>query len=407
MAQTIPPPATSWSDIPLDLAGLVLRRLPARADRVRFAAVCLQWRRAAREVPLPAPLPLLALPDGTVYSLPGTKRFRFPGCEGYVDACGSWLAFSGEDGCFLRNPFTNATVTLPQHFRVQVQDPFRRAGDETGLAWTEMEDAAEQLTIYKLVFCSPQLIAAFVRFRSSARVAVCQPGAASWWSVHMGHRFPKLVDMAFHRGNLYVVDCIESLFRIDISVDDRTGDPWVSRVLKDISCNPCRPNIGVDEDVTVMMLYLVELHGALLMVSRKMHGQRKTPVVAAGAWYELAIRNDDFLRTVIPTRRNEFEVFRADFQQSKWSKVTAMGDDQVLFLRRRCSRFVRVSQEEMPGDRIVFMDKDNEDHSWCEEDGSTDSCSVYDLRDGSISAFAPGVSWKPSSVPATWLFPQD
>ncbi|CAO2142274.1 unnamed protein product [Urochloa humidicola] len=405
MAETIPPPPppTSWSDIPLDLAGLVLRRLHAHADRVRFAAVCLQWRRAAREVPLPASLPLLALPDGTVYSLPGTGPFRFPACAGYADACGSWLAFSGEDGCFLRNPFTNAIVTLPQQFRVQVEDPFRRTRDVT---WSEMEDAAEQLTIYKLVFCSPQLIAAFVRFQNSARVAVCQPGAASWWSVHMGYRFPKLVDMAFHQGNLYIVDCMEFLFKIDINVDDTTGDPWVSRVRKDIRCNPCPLNVGVDENVIVKMLYLVELHGALLMVRRKMYGQRKTSVVAAGAWYEVAIRNDDFLRTVTPTRRNEFEVFRADLQQSKWSEMTTIGDDQVLFLRRRCSRFVRVSQE-MLGDRIVFMDKDNEDHSWCEEDASLDSCSVYDLRDGSISAFAPGVSWKPGSVPATWLFPQD
>jgi hypothetical protein len=45
----------------------------------------------------------------------------------------------------------------------------------------------------------------------------------------------------------------------------------------------------------------------------------------------------------------EFEVFMADFQQSKWTKVTNIGDDQVLFLRRRCSRFNRVSPEEMLG----------------------------------------------------------
>ncbi|CAO2149565.1 unnamed protein product [Urochloa humidicola] len=138
-----------------------------------------------------------------------------------------------------------------------------------------------------------------------------------------------------------------------------------------------------------------------------MHGQRKTPVIAADARYEVAVRNEDFLRTVIPTGQNEFEVLRADFQQSRWSKVTTIGHDQVLFLRRRCSRFVHVSQREMLGDRIVFLNNDDEDHSWCEEDESSDSCSVYDMRDGSISAFAPGVSWKCGSVPATWLFPHD
>nr|CAB3490241.1 unnamed protein product [Digitaria exilis] len=47
---------------------------------------------------------------------------------------------------------------------------------------------------------------------------------------------------------------------------------------------------------------------------------------------------------------NEFKLFRVDFQQSKWVEVTTIGDNQVLFLRRRCSRFIPVSLEEMPGD---------------------------------------------------------
>ncbi|TVU24399.1 hypothetical protein EJB05_26833, partial [Eragrostis curvula] len=118
MAETRAP--QSLSDIPLDLAGLVLRRLPAHVDRIRFAAVCPQWRVAAREVTLPPPLPLLALPDGTVYSLPRSEPFRLPACEGYTDASGGWLVFSSEDGCFLKDPLSNAIVTLPalSHARV-------------------------------------------------------------------------------------------------------------------------------------------------------------------------------------------------------------------------------------------------------------------------------------------------
>ncbi|KAF8647650.1 hypothetical protein HU200_065287 [Digitaria exilis] len=92
MAETAP---LSWSNIPLELAGLVLRCLDSHVDRVRFAAVCLQWRVAAREIPLPPPLPLLALPDGTVYSLPGRQPFHVPACSGYTEACGgNWLLFS-------------------------------------------------------------------------------------------------------------------------------------------------------------------------------------------------------------------------------------------------------------------------------------------------------------------------
>ena len=111
---------TSWSDIPLDLAGRILRRLPAHVDRVRFAAVCPQWRAATRHGPLPPPLPLLLLSDSRVYSLPGSEPFHFSGFTGtgYTDACGDWLVFSGEEGCFLRDPFSNATVTLPPLSRI-------------------------------------------------------------------------------------------------------------------------------------------------------------------------------------------------------------------------------------------------------------------------------------------------
>jgi len=92
------------------------------------------------------------------------------------------------------------------------------------------------------------------------------------------------------------------------------------------------------------MLYLVEFesHGTLLMVHRKTYGQGRIGPrwLVAGTFISSGW---------------EFEVFMADFQQSKWTKVTTIGDDQVLFLRRRCSRFIRVSPEEMPGDRIVFL----------------------------------------------------
>jgi hypothetical protein len=116
----------SWADIPRDLAGMVLRLLPSRADRVRFAAVCPQWRAAARQLPLPPPLPLLALPDGTFYSLPNGERFRFPGfgCAGYKSACcGRWLVFPRDDGCFLVDPFSGSTVVLPPLSRVRLRPP--------------------------------------------------------------------------------------------------------------------------------------------------------------------------------------------------------------------------------------------------------------------------------------------
>ncbi|KAK3119258.1 hypothetical protein QOZ80_9BG0716730 [Eleusine coracana subsp. coracana] len=383
----------SWSDIPLDLTGLVLRRLPAHVDRVRFAAVCPQWRVAAREVPLPPPLPLLALPDGTVYSIPCSELLRFPACAGYADACGNWLAFSEEGGCFLRNPLSNTTVALPGMFCVQA--PRRGAGEqpvgETGVTWSEMVDTPEKLTMYKLLFCSPQLIATFVRFQKTAWVAVCRPGS-SWWSVHTDHPFPLFVDVVFQQGKLYVLDHLKDvLFAIDICVDYTTGNPWISRVQQAIrSVPPLRLFRTAGEIVITKVLYLVESPGALLMVHRKMHGR---------------LMNQADTRTAVPTGVNEFEVFKADFVRSQWTKVTTIGDDRVLFLRRRCSRFVSISQNEMPGDCIVFFENDNEDHDWYDEENSY-TWYVYDMKNGNVSTCPPMCSWKPGPVPATWLFPE-
>ncbi|CAO2144692.1 unnamed protein product [Urochloa humidicola] len=85
-------PPCAWSDIPLDLVGLIIGCLPAHLDRVRFAAVCPQWRSAAWQVLKSPPLPLLALKDGTFHSIPRGELLHFAGCDaGFTTGCGNWL----------------------------------------------------------------------------------------------------------------------------------------------------------------------------------------------------------------------------------------------------------------------------------------------------------------------------
>ncbi|GJN04837.1 hypothetical protein PR202_ga22412 [Eleusine coracana subsp. coracana] len=378
----------SWSDIPLELAGLVLCRLPAHVDRVRFAAVCPQWRVAAREVPLSPPLPLLALPDGTVYSLPKSEPFSLPACAGYTDACSNWLLFSQEDGCFLRDPFSNATVTLtlPPLSQVRV----RYVGDELGSGST----------------MSPNLIAASIWFQESSQIAVCQPGATSWWSMMHLDVHPIFCDLTFHQGKLYALDHHQGdLFSVDTSIDHNTGDPWISQIWRVISgvfdqFITATPSYGV-----LKMLYLAELHGRLLIVRRSMNRRFK-----ASLTLELAARS----------WMNEFEVFEGDFEQSQWSRVTTIGDDQVLFLERGCCKFVCVSQYKMQGDRIFLLeDGDDDDLENGDDDdlGNGDGdgsqyyeerlgpCKVFNIRDSKVSDPLPTVSWKHSPARATWLFP--
>ncbi|KAL6607013.1 hypothetical protein ACP70R_042666 [Stipagrostis hirtigluma subsp. patula] len=69
-----------WSDLPPELVGLVLRRLPSYLDRLRFRAVCRQWRLAAQQQEqqpqLPPSLPWLRLHGLTFRSLPGGEVLR-------------------------------------------------------------------------------------------------------------------------------------------------------------------------------------------------------------------------------------------------------------------------------------------------------------------------------------------
>nr|CAB3490243.1 unnamed protein product [Digitaria exilis] len=322
---------------------MVLGRLPAHVDRVRIAAVCPQWRAAARQGGLPPPMPLLLLPDATVYSLPGRGPFHFPSCAGYTDTCGDWLVFSGEDGYFLKNPFSNATAMLPPLSRIQFQHVGGESVNVVAGAWMEIYQR-EELVASKIMFCSPHLVAAIIRFRHGGTtwIAVCQPGATSFWSVRVDHRWtPMFLDLVFHQGKLYSLDGVDTLLAVDVSVDPSTGDP------------------------------------------------------SPGQWDRI----ED-----VAAEQNWFEVYEANFEQSRWAKVTTLGDDHVLFLCQRWCRSVSISYNEMPGDRIFFMDTD-EEYYLCYSKEASSSCRVYDMRDGKVSTPLPLLSWKPGKVFATWLLP--
>ncbi|XP_066338431.1 F-box protein SKIP23-like [Miscanthus floridulus] len=250
-----------WSNIPLDLAGLVLKRLPAHVDRVRFAAVCPQWRSAARQLKLPPPRPLLALKAGDIfYSMPrgeplnfaGYKNGHLDGCrKGFYTACGNWLVYRRIDDLLLLDPFSGATMTLPP------PDSFH----DTDMSEKLFMDVRYSQVI-KLMVCSPNLIDILFQGKESNRIAVCRPGC-SMWSVARDLSL-WITDMAFYQGKLYVVDYHEDLLALVISVDDNTGDPWVARIGRVI-------NVGHfdDQRTLLRMLYLVESCGSLLLVRRR------------------------------------------------------------------------------------------------------------------------------------------
>ncbi|XP_024314483.1 uncharacterized protein LOC112270690 [Brachypodium distachyon] len=111
-----------WSELPSELLGLVLSRLPSHADRVRLPAVCRPWRSSVRlqqPLPLPPLLPWLALCRGTFLSLPDGAVHRLPVADEDVSfriSTGSTLFLVHDDGrCSMVNPCFPATTTpLPE-----------------------------------------------------------------------------------------------------------------------------------------------------------------------------------------------------------------------------------------------------------------------------------------------------
>ncbi|CAL5002584.1 unnamed protein product [Urochloa decumbens] len=110
--------SASWEDLPADLIGLVLLRLPSLADRVRLRASCRPWRAAAKQMkpPLPPPLPWLAFCDGSIVDLDGAPVRCAPilrdGVFCYLAVDNSAFLIHDDGACSLMNPLSGLTLPL-------------------------------------------------------------------------------------------------------------------------------------------------------------------------------------------------------------------------------------------------------------------------------------------------------
>ncbi|CAO2144699.1 unnamed protein product [Urochloa humidicola] len=389
-------PPRSWADLPLELAGLVLGRLPSHVDRLHFAAVCPQWHSAARQVRLPPPPPLLALKNGrTFYSMPMGKplRVHFPNCDNgfptfnrehsdFRTVSGNWLVYRQFSSLLLLDPFSGATMTLPAPSSVNY------SSDVPSMQVYQFE-------VIKLIVCSSDLIAALFLNRSSNRIAVCRPGASLWsvaWDLSLS-----ITDMAFYQGKLYAVNYGEELLALDISVDDNTGDPQVAQIGKVIEVNYfadlCFSNKFNDPMTFKRMLYLVESRGSLLLVRRRI--------------FRSHVNGKGQIHTFSGQCEPEVAVFKADFVQSWWAKVATLGDDQALFLGP-CSRAVCMPQHDSPGNRFWFLDDYKNFHPWGKDlkTSSSSDTSGMAYHHEPFSPF-PMISWRGylGRAGAAWLFP--
>jgi hypothetical protein len=199
--------------------------------------------------------------------------------------------------------------------------------------------------------------------------------------------------MVFYQGKLYAVAKDENLLVVNISEDHSTGDPQVSKIGRVIKGDPWYPAVFENNTRPRKKLYLVESCGALLMVRRVIWCRVPEPGV----------------KGKVVAGQSKFEVFEADFEHSRWVKASTVGDDQVLYLGRRCSRAMSVSAYGFSGDLIFFLDDDEQNRVEYHYEDENTSFHVYDMRSGTVRTASPTISWKRCNemLLAAWLFPQD
>ncbi|CAN6191166.1 unnamed protein product [Urochloa humidicola] len=306
--------ALSWFDLPPELLGLVLKRLPSLADRVRVRLVCKPWHSNARLQPRPPPLPWLTLPNGTFLSIPHGEIHCMPilddaRCYGSVD---NWLFLVHRDGkCSLVNPFSKDTLELP---------------NVSTLCGREI-DAYSEFTpheLCKLVVLSPLHSSpnSLVAIMHDYSICICQPPVLA---DAIRQPFPLIHQVLFFEGKLYALDLHERLLILEIG-EGIGSMPKISSV----ECIIDSPNglSGTPEPLSkdgVYMIkqYLVESSGRLLMVTRWICSMGPQPGPS-----------HDFVGL---DRPGAFQVVEADLsaRPGRWRRVSELGG-QSLFIGSHC-----------------------------------------------------------------------
>ncbi|KAL6662113.1 hypothetical protein ACP70R_001497 [Stipagrostis hirtigluma subsp. patula] len=403
---------SSWAELPEDILGQVLLRLPSLDDRVRLRAVCRPWRAgaAARRHPrLPPPLPWLALRDGSLVDLHGAPVRCAPIVR---EGVFSYLAFDNlaflvhDDGaCSLMNPLSGITLPLPKLAPV-----VRRALQESEF----YNQSYLTKTHVKAILSSPlhsavdPLVAVMNLEENNVAISACKQNDAICISMSPGRtRLSTRIcatDIAFLHRKLYVLtDKLDAgrlsepkqLSGFDQCIND---DPEQKQIY--YSDNPKQQQVyripGSDPGYLVLR-YLAESNGRLLMVRRWMS-------------FPANARLGDHDRTI------RFEVFEADLTTvpGRWMKVESLAG-QALFLGSECSKSVLASQFAggIQEDCIYFVHRvfDNPSKEFFGPcvDPLADS-GVYNMRDREFMPLMPEAvmtELRRKRLFLTWFFPAD
>lgn len=407
---------SGWPDLPPDLLGVVLHRLPSLVDRVRLRAVCRAWRSSATlQPPPPVQLPWIVFGDGTLLDVASSTahRVRLPNdAAGCYSAGDNMLFVMHDDGrCSLMNAFSGAMTPQPELaalLRYYKVDP---------------HDGMYKTRIEKVVVSMPSVVLPLIAvLTSDCRVIVStrRQGGEINSCLVLSELF--ILDIALFQGKIYAVSHNEELLGFELG-NGRLVKPTPAGVKPDVtggvtliegnrahdshdSSHYVRYRIQKRFPDSVARLYLVESDGKLLMVKRWVRWDM--PDSTAKRRVRSGTDGPGYRRM---ERTQRLDVFEADLgdgrpRVGRWKKVDELGG-RAIFVCARCSKSAPAGDGARQ-DCIYFLRRQYLGRK--PGDGSLGDSGVYDTRRKTITALLPE-----SSVPAplpwdsprfpTWFFP--
>lgn len=359
----------NWAELPRDLLISIAQRVKVIEDFIAFGAVCTSWRTAAPKGNfdvLSPQVPLLMLADKDddyreFYSLSKqiVSRIFLPevrGRECFISE--GWIctaAYTGEVN--LLHPFSRTQIQLPPQ--------------EVLLAFDCVEPEGVYPCIDQAVLsASPSLTSDYVLVVSFYGYVNClafwRPGDHTWTNMKIDRSTVDggVTSLKYYKGKFYAV-----YYSGQVWVYDPIGEP---RIL-----------VWREDDMfqrPFVQFYLVEVSGALLLVSR--FGS----VDPNG--YPVTLK---------------FRVFELDVIKGELKEINTLGESSIFLGRNRASSIDSSKLIGVKRNQIYFTD-DWTDYYSASEGGGGRDMGAYDLESGKIESFYPGLSLSPI-CPPTWVAP--
>ncbi|RCV38804.1 hypothetical protein SETIT_8G171700v2 [Setaria italica] len=399
----------SWADLPADILGLVVGRIPRADDRARLRSACRAWRAAARAHGRPPPpLPLLVLSDFAFSSfcadgaMTGARRIPLPSREMAVDvrcvgAFQGWLAgvqlnkgrYFGDGRCFLMDAFSRDVIRLPPpSVATHFIDAYSRSlpiANGSGAVHCTVNGAQYVMSFCKVVLSSSPdpgskcVVAAISVHRSAAKLALWRPGMTSWCVCH-GGCISKFSDIALYQGKVYMFSKLTTnLFVFDISEDD--SGLMVSRVER------CVTELPEVKDSYGQRWNIVEWHEKLLLVVTYLGG--------AEGWHNIC----------------KIGVFEVDLSTKpfRFTEINSLDGDCIFISPCSSNSFRACQYDGVEDDLIYFIDGG----LYPAKNAPPFDRFVYSMRDGAMAPFAAEIpegslrAHDGSPMNPTWLFPSE